>query len=322
VRIAITWDYELYFGAQTGTVESCMLEPTAALLDIARRTHSRFTFFPDAGYLIKAQSHQPEAYDRIAGQVKQWSAAGHETGLHIHPHWEDSQWQNGTWNMNLSRYKLSDFSASDAADIIQRYVDAVNALSTAPVSSFRAGGWCVQPVLHMAQALFNAGIRIDSSVFPGGVNQNERYSYDFSDCPKGDHWFFNDSECSSDSHGRFAEIPIASMTYGPLFFWRLFGWGRMRPSVHKPLGKGTPAAGGGSKWKFLLGTNILPVSADGYFVTRLNAAVKQAERKGWKRLVIIGHPKACTRFSLAALEAFIHKNRQQHQFVPLNDLVP
>ena len=62
------------------------------------------------------------------------------------------------------------------------------------------------------------------------------------------------------------------------------------------------------------------VSADGYFVTEIERAIHEAEKKGWNSIVIIGHPKACTLFSLNYLDKLIAKLSKKHQFVCLKDL--
>ena len=37
MKIAITWDYELFFGERSGSVAQCMLEPTNRLLSLAAK---------------------------------------------------------------------------------------------------------------------------------------------------------------------------------------------------------------------------------------------------------------------------------------------
>jgi hypothetical protein len=55
-------------------------------------------------------------------------------------------------------------------------------------------------------------------------------------------------------------------------------------------------------------------------VTQIEKAIREAEQKGWESLVIIGHPKACTVFSLNYLDRLISKLSKKHQFVCLKDL--
>jgi hypothetical protein len=117
MKIHLSFDYELFFGANSGTVQKCMLEPTERLLALATKHQVPLIFFVDAGYLHALQKHQHEAscakdYALVKAQLVKIHQSGHEIGLHIHPHWEDSVFENGKWNISTRRYKLADFSAN------------------------------------------------------------------------------------------------------------------------------------------------------------------------------------------------------------------
>lgn len=322
MKIAITWDYELFFGERSGSVNQCMIEPTNQLLSLADRYQVPFTFFPDAGSLIKFES-EASFHDDLAlikAQIKQWDIKGHETGLHIHPHWEKSTWRDQEWKHDLSFYKLSDFPANEAAEIVTRYANYMNALIVNPIISYRAGGWCAQPFSAIAEAMKASGIQFDSSLFKGGKNTTAPYYYDYTNTPESSHWKFTADPSVLDHEGIFTELPIASMTYSPLFFWQLFVLGRLFPDQHKPIGNGLPAKGGGRKKDFLTRSHRLCVSADGYFATQLSRSLKAAERNKEPFMVIIGHPKALTKFGLRKLEQFIVAYLNNHEFVKLSQL--
>lgn len=322
MKIALTWDYELFFGSKTGSVQRCMLTPTERLLAIAKKHDVKYTFFADVGYLIRCKELEEDLHNAqlVINQIKTWDAQSHETGLHIHPHWEDCNVLNGTWKMNLSRYKLSDFEYTEAIDVFNKYASYLNEIVNSPISSFRAGGWCIQPFKFFKQGFESNGIEIDSSVFHGGMNKNEPYFYDFSDTPNKDFWMFSEEVSQESLNGMFYEFPIFSMYYNPIFFWKLFILGRLNPKDHKPIGNGFPASGGGSKKEFLTKGKTLSVSMDGFFASKLNNAIKIAEKNGYEKVVFIGHPKAATNYSLNALSDFIKQNRMKHQFVCLRDL--
>lgn len=323
MKIAITWDYELFFGERSGSVAQCMLEPTERLLTLARKYDIPFTFFPDAGCLIRFEEQASclEELQQVKTQIQTWDSLGHETGLHIHPHWEKSVWKDGRWQHDLSHYKLSDFSAEEASQVVERYASYMNSLLIHPLQSYRAGGWCAQPFAPVAEAMKKAGIRLDSSVFRGGKNTTKPYHYDFTETPKASHWQFTEDPAIEKEQGWFTEVPIASMNYSPLFFWKLFVLGRLNPSLHKPIGDGVPAKGGGSKKDLLTRSHRLCVSADGYFSSQLNKALRISEKNKEPFLVIIGHPKALTSFGLSTLEAFIAQHHTQHEFVTLSSIL-
>jgi len=316
VNIFLTLDYELYFGSPTGTVDKCLIEPTKRLMEITRSTGACMTYFIDVGFILKLESCKdsfPElqtSYEKITEQIKALVAQGNDCQLHIHPHWEDSHFDGTKWDIDISRYKLSDFESAEILDIFTRYRLCLENLTGKPVTCYRAGGWCLQPFDKIKPAFSANSIKVDSTVYVGGYAKNETYYYDFTQTPNKSRWRFDSNLVDEDDGGSFLEIPISSMRYSPLFFWKLFGWGRMNPSDHKPIGDGKPVPGGGSKKDLLFSYNRLPVSLDGYFVTKLQAALRNTKGNDF---VVIGHPKACTNFSLSGLEKFIRKN-SKHTF--------
>ena len=73
MKIAITWDYELFFGSRSGTVDKCMLEPTKRILEVAEKHEVPFTFFPDVGSLLRFQDLPEFSADlhAVISQVQQ-----------------------------------------------------------------------------------------------------------------------------------------------------------------------------------------------------------------------------------------------------------
>ena len=321
MRIAFTWDYEMFFGHKSGSVSRCMIEPTNRLLEISKRYNSKFTFFVDTGMLVKGNETDAFTSDLslIKEQINCCDNEGHEIGLHIHPHWEDAVWESG-WKFDLCRYKLSDFDSKDISFVFDRYHKVLQSCVNQRIISYRAGGWCIQPFTDIKESMRRNELYVESSVFPGGKNIKQPYYYDFTKVPKKDRWRFSDDVCVENDQGMFTQFPISSQVYHPLFFWRLFILGRLNPKKHKPIGNGFPAKGGGSKKDFLLKKNLLCVSADGYFVTQIEKAINKAEKRGDKNLVVIGHPKACTQFSLTYLDQLLNKISQKHEIVCLKDL--
>lgn len=46
-KLILSYDYELFFGDKSGTVQKTLIEPTKHLLDSFRKTHLRANFFID-----------------------------------------------------------------------------------------------------------------------------------------------------------------------------------------------------------------------------------------------------------------------------------
>ena len=88
--------------------------------------------------------------------------------------------------METSRYKLADFSSTEAQAIVIKYHAALQTCITTPITAFRAGGWCAQPFAHFSTALQQLNITTDSSVFVGGKNTVSPYQYDYTLAPSTD----------------------------------------------------------------------------------------------------------------------------------------
>ena len=325
MNVYLTLDYELYFGHPTGTVEKCLIEPTNELIRISRNTGINMTFFIDVGFIIQLEKHKTSFYELekqyvlIVNQIKELIKNGHDCQLHIHPHWEDSSYDGKSWQIDISRYKLTDFSENEISTIFKSYTAYLEKLTGKNVNTYRAGGWCLQPFDKIKKVFEQNGIKIDSTVYKGGYNTKGNYFYDFRQTPEKTRWRFTNDLTEEDPNGVFLEIPISTYKYNPMFFWRLFGWGRINPGNHKPIGNGKPVSGGGSKKDLLFSSNQLPVSLDGFFATKLGKALRKDQKAGkGNDFVVIGHPKACTYYSLKVLERFIKRYKKDHKFCTLS----
>lgn len=320
--IFLTFDYELFFGKQHGTAQKCLIEPSDLLSEIARKHQIRLTFFVDVGYLVQLEKYKSRFselevdYQTVVTQLKTLVEAGHDCQLHIHPHWQDCTYSDGNWNMNTTRYKLSDFNQEEATTIIKLYKNTLEAITGQPAIIFRAGGWCLQPFSHVESAFAEVGIKLDSSTFYEGKNLENPYYYDFTAIPKKSAYPFSSQVETEDSSGQFTELPIAAYDYSFLFFWKLFAWGRLHPKNHKPMGDGYPITTPGLRKKYLTRGLHGAVSCDGYFAGRLNRAFDfHREYILGNEFVVIGHPKACTLYSLRKLDAFIKQHKSTHRFI-------
>jgi len=317
VKIYLTFDYELFFGENSGSVQKCMIEPTNELLKLAENKNVYYTFFVDVGYLIQAEKYIELNSDveRVKAQISRMIELNHSVQLHIHPHWEKATWNEGNWIMNVAgNYKLSDFSIQERSAIIEQYSSYLETLIGKKVTTFRAGGWCIQPFSELAEDLKKIGIVYDSSVIEGGYLQTENYNVDFTNAPKKSNYRFSSDVCIEDETGYFTEFPITSFRYRPSFYWWLYGLGKLFPGNHKMIGDGTFLSQGGRKWFVLLNYSNHHVSTDGYFAKKLNAGLEKSINLNQEEMVIIGHPKGNTLYSINKLEKFIDKNARKHQF--------
>jgi peptidoglycan/xylan/chitin deacetylase (PgdA/CDA1 family) len=326
VNIFLTFDYELFFGPQTGTVEKCMLEPADELMRIACK-NAKLVFFVDVGFLIRAEyfsQYYPELTKNVNSvrfQIKRMIDQGHDVQLHIHPHWEKSVYADGKWQINAEgAYKLDDFSDDEIVDIVTRYKSYLDDLVGYKTIAFRAGGWCVQPFSRLKNVFQKLGIRFDSSVIPGMKYETAHYFFDFTAVTIQEPFSFTDDVCKEETNGAFIEYPISSIVYPPTFYWKLYALGRLFPEQHKMVGDGSFIPQPGRKRSGLTEKTRHHVSCDGYYSSVLKRALTSFEKEGRKNMVVIGHPKGMTNFSFKKLEEFIQMAEKEHQFMTFKDL--
>jgi hypothetical protein len=323
MQVLLSFDYELFFGSDTGTVKRCMIEPTNALLDISEQYHIPMTFFIDIGFLMRLEEQKDEFdglqqdFEEIVSQIQRMEALGCDVQLHIHPHWERSFYDGKKWVVITNEcYKLSDFSDDEAETIVRKYYTALQQFVSNPISVYRAGGWCIQPFSQVEKVFQELGITTDSSVFPGGNFSSEHYAFDFTAVPPfTDVYHFQSDVCVEEKNGFFTEIPIASWKYSPLFYWELYLLGRLFPSRHKMMGDGSFLAQPGRKKSVLTSFTWNHVSCDGYYAKKLRKQLTSYQQKGCTTFVVIGHPKGLTRFSVRKLNRFVGKMKDTHTFM-------
>ncbi len=333
MNISLTLDYEIYFGAASGSAEHTLLAPTEALMKLAGRHGVPLVLFVDALWLRRlrelAGQHRALMAEhlRVCRQLEQAVKDGHELQLHLHPHWIDSHWTGERWQMDLRRYRLHAFADAEIAEMALLGAEALRAFGgagrgSAQVSAFRAGGWCLQPFGRLRQPLLDAGIRIDSTVYDGGVQTGGTHDYDFRGAPAASRWRFDADPLVPVDDGPFLELPIASHTAGPALFWRMAMARTLRLPRHRALGQGEAVGPSrGDLMRKLFGRTHSVVSCDGLKAGLLEPAWREARARGQQDFVVIGHPKATTRWSIEQLARFLHR-RAGERFVGLGSYLP
>lgn len=322
MNIILSTDYEVFFGRNTGTVEKTLLEPSKALCNVAARYGVPLVFFVDIGFLLRLReegSRFPALmrnYDRVIRQLEQFVALGHEIQLHVHSHWEDSHWNGASWEIDTRRYQLHNFGQFEIHEIVHRYAEALRTIAGGDgVFAYRAGGWMIQPFEQIREALRDADIYIDSTIFKGGKSVGKILDFDFSDAPSASHWFFDIDPLVASPNGEFLEIPIANYQVSPVFYWRFALAKKLGGTIHQSFGNGSsiPISRSDLLRKLSHWTNSV-VSMDGYKANLLENAYQRYKIESKTDFVVIGHPKALTRYSLQQLELFI-KRRNTFEFV-------
>ena len=312
-QILLSLDYELFFGPRTGTVEQCLIRPTQELAETASRHGARLSLFVDALYLQRL-ADEARRFPRLQGdldairrQLVSLREKGHDIQLHLHPHWLDSSFDGDQWRLDTHRYKLHDFSATEAAAMVGSAKKLLTSLIGDSVFAFRAGGWCLQPFTRIAPALLAHTIWLDSTVFAGGISDDQERWFDFTSAPVKDFWRFSDDPNHEDKQGPFVEVPISAMRVTPFLFWRMALTRKILSNpIHNSFGDGSSLAWGSSYYLQRLTRSTTSVaSMDGLKAGLLGKACRTEQSKDKQLFHAMGHPKALTRYSLERLDSFL-----------------
>ena len=225
----LTIDYELFLGTRTGAVRECMIEPTDRLSDILEKNNSKMTIFWDILHYYRLlqlevkYSKLGEDRKLIENQIISLVEKGHDVQMHLHPHWINAKYENEKWVFTYDRFRLHNLSKKNNINDVNTIFGCVSISKklmentirkvrpSYNVTSFRAGGYLIEPFCEISEALRFNKIFIDSSVVPEKSNNNGVFSYNFKDYPSKSLYRFEESLSKVNENGRFIEIPITTI---------------------------------------------------------------------------------------------------------------
>lgn len=222
-KVILSFDYELFFGDRSGTVQKTLIEPTNQLLDAMDSVGFKGNFFVDwqmLKYLMAEGTERTDVdYALIESQLKDLIRRGHRIELHIHPHWVDAKYNgDGTWDFSeFCHYSLNTFTEDEIIEMFKEGSELLTSIARQvdpdyKLCAFRAGGWAVQPFDKIKKGLLSVGIIIDSSVMPRRAIKTENSECNFLNAPEppNSYYYFEDDVCIDNKKGSFIEIPITS----------------------------------------------------------------------------------------------------------------
>lgn len=213
-HLILTVDYEI-FGNGSGNIDCCVIKPAASMLAITERFHAPITFFVETLEFIALEqsADMKKGVKQIREQLSKAIGSGHDAQLHIHPQWHNAKYlSNGTWKLDLDRWRIGDLEEHQVTDLIQRGKSWLEELlqpvkESYSCNTFRAGGWCIQPSEVVINAMRKNGIEIDSTVAPGFRNSTKGAWSDFRNAPDKSHWRVVSNVCIPAKSGIW-EVPI------------------------------------------------------------------------------------------------------------------
>jgi len=226
IECIFTIDYEIY-GNGEGSLRELVLEPAQKLKAVFQKHNARFVVFVEAAELeIIESKRSDEAIEAVKQQIRAFHRDGFEVGLHIHPQWYNASYRNGGWLLDYSEYNLCSLPRERIVEIIERsirYLRRILGINDFSPLSFRAGNWLFQPTQPAASVLAEQGIKIDSSVFKGGIRHQHGLNYRPAR-QNGYFWPFSNDVNTADPQGTLIEFP----TYTKMVpSWEMFSFNRI-----------------------------------------------------------------------------------------------
>jgi hypothetical protein len=212
IDVVFTLDYEIY-GKGSGDLRELVIKPTERLRGLFKKHGATFVVFAEAAEFEKIEeSSADHTINEVRAQLRQLYQAGFEIGLHLHPQWYNGRREGGKWVLDSAEYSLCWLPEERIDELVSRSIRYLRSVLEDPEfvpTSFRAGNWLLQPTATVARVLYRHGIRLDSSVFKGGLQR--RHGLDYRPALKNGHyWSFTDDVNKPDSSGILLEIPIHS----------------------------------------------------------------------------------------------------------------
>ncbi|MHC1725268.1 MAG: hypothetical protein AB9866_04520 [Syntrophobacteraceae bacterium] len=180
IECIFTIDYEI-FGNGQGSLKELVYDPTEKLAAVFKKYNSRFVVFAEVAELEMIEANKADPYiDQVKLQLRRLLADGFEVGLHIHPWWYNARYENGSWILDHSEYNLCALPRNRITQIVDRSISYLRNMLDEPgytPLSFRAGHLLFQPSQTLAGVLSERGVKVDSSVYKGGLWHQHNLDY-------------------------------------------------------------------------------------------------------------------------------------------------
>lgn len=342
-HLVLTLDYELY-GDGSGDVFIHMIEPTNKILAICDQHQVKLTLFFEVLEYIRLKQewdngnrmgYTGNPVQAIEQQLQKMALDGHDIQLHVHPQWVNARFVDGTWQVDFDNWRLGDFAVPQAysiEDMLREGKHTIEALIRTVCPDYqctilRAGGYNVTPSGPVYQAMVNVGLRVDSSVYPGGFEAGELSRYDFRAAPLNlDCWpALAEDFCQQAADSQVLEVPIFALPQRRLFKIspaRIRSVLQNRGSASRSLATKTGKRSLWQKIAFLLEKEAFTwdfcLFGMGLHKRFFRTIARQHANR--KLFVLVGHPKGFT-VERAFRQMLAYAKKQGFSFITLKDAV-
>ncbi len=327
-KLLFTFDYELFLGERSGSVQKCMIEPTDKLISLFDKFRIKHAiFFVDTTYLIrlKAESVTNDLarmdYATIVAQLQKLIQKEHYIFPHIHPHWLDARYaaESNQWSLpNLSLYRFHSLTIEQREKVFDASIALLKEIieplhPNYQLDGYRAGGWCIQPFTDFYPHFKKHAIHYDFSVLPGIKNLSSAQFYDFENAPKQHIYHFEEEVTKLDPNGAFTQMAISVAAIpSHIQFANKFLLKLLWKTGNRSLGDGSGVVA--SKLKNeppVISTNLEMISIELLTQIKLSIYLKFLGQHDFMHF--ISHPKMLSPHNLTSFEIFLKKVVKQYK---------
>lgn len=323
-------------GINSGTVDNSIIIPTYKLHDVLKKYNGRAVFFVDVAFMLTLRkmkekySELEKDYDSIVSQIKFLSDYGHDIQLHIHPQWLHAKYEDKKWASILDDYKLSDLTIDEVRYLFGEGITLLQNITNKPVTTFRAGAYCLQTLKYYVSIFKEYGIVVDSSVLRNRFSKTDKWEwYDYRNPPVDIIYKFSDDVLMQDIDGDFIELSIPTHRISILTL--IINKIKIKKSKisNKVWADGTGSIGTldkglkkiNRKLRDYFKEHYVVSSIDGGNASFLNKFYNLYKNQGAEFIQIMGHPKGLTPYSLSMLESFISQLGEDDKFIITEDII-
>jgi SAM-dependent methyltransferase len=326
-RLLFTFDYELFLGMRSGTVQECMIEPTEKLIEMFDVFGVVAVFFIDTTFLLRLRdmcvNNLPSCkdYEAISAQLRKLVSKGHYIYPHIHPHWLDAEYlpDINQWKLTtVNRYRFHNITEEERDALFRGSLEILSEIIRPEhpeyqIDGFRAGGWSLQPFSDFKPYFERYGITYDFSVLPGTYQFSNAQHFDFTLAPHKPVYRFENDVNKEERNGRFIELvsSIIHISRSVNFLHRLqlrwlyriakdhtYGRGQGQRSVD--ITNVQPASQNGSS---IRDPRNQPVSIETLSMVKLPVYLRYMRNHSYMQFV--SHPKMLSHHSVRTLNRFL-----------------
>ncbi len=320
--LLLTFDYELFLGRKSGTVNKCLIKPTNKLLKILENNNIiNAIFFVDTIYLLKIRelSECKADYDKIISQLISILQNGHYIFPHLHPHWLNAKYDKivKQWDLSdNSLYRFHKININKKEECFKNSIELIQHVQILaniyyPIDAYRAGGFCLQPFSDFKPFFDKFNIQYDFSVLKGFENKSINTQYNYLNTPNKPVYTFNNDITEECHYGEYIEFSISNIINKSNLYTRLvdkFLW----VTKNRSLGDGLSIDSGQIEYK---NTKKIMASFDLIKIYNLSYFKKYLQKNDY--LQFVSHPKMLSLHNLKMLSKFL--KFAQNNFILITD---